>query len=535
MTEREDRYRSRDNASGCRSNTSTSNYAGNGSSDHITKDDSYYCCKGATVKSTRYSGGGGEAFDRHYLKHYSDSRSTIPKTDSSSSNFDADDDEGPSGSILRHSISDNTETVLPIQQPYCTGTRSHKNTNNNLCYGAEGSNSTKLHNQKDQNVLLCGRHVGDISHSSSRKEDTEWRRKDTTGTRTNTTDKSHVCDHSEELDTDKVVSYTAGGKIKGDELPEHMLRRRNHNNDDRTENDLTAGDNRISSTKVLQSLDKQNRYKATSIETTKSSSLDNAKQGPEDGYSSGHWDLSPSTSPVTSYRATSSSCTAHSLPKTVTFAKRVKSADDESGDDEDVDETDEDAYDSQGDSSSVSDKGLSSSRRSGGSKVAGDPYKNNRTKRGVVSIVKHQTVSTADLDSDGPPPPPLQQRPQHGSVPSFHYLGAPPVFTHHLHPPGVTHPGGSAIGSATSKRRYLSLPLLEQDCSEVDSCSSTDISPGDSSGPSGGTSVPVYPGTRLLNPGEVYYFAPNSCVVCVERSKLTPTRIQVSIVLSWVG
>ena len=537
VTEREEKYRGRDFASGCP-----------GSDHRMAKDDSSYCSKGATVKSKYSTGGEEAAFDRHCPKksarsrHYSDSRSAMPKTmdDSNSSNVEYED--RPSYSISRHSASDNTETVLPPPQLYSTGTGSHRNTNNKLCYGAEGSsnkgsNSTKPHNLKDQTVLLHGRHVGDICHSSGSKEDFEWRRNDmTTGTRPNTIDRSHGCNYSEELDSGKVVSHRAGDKIRGDVLPEHVLRRRSNNNNDRTENDPTS---RVG-TKVPQSHDKQNRRK---FEATRScsSSPDNVKQG-RDGCSSRHWDQSPLSSPVTA--------TAHSLPKTVTFAKSVKSADDDREDDEDddeddVDETDEDVYeDSTDECSSVREKVQSSlSKRGGGtSKVAGESYKSNRTKRGVVSIVKHHTVSTAGLDNDistitGPSL--QQQRPLH---PSVHYIGAAQVFTHHLHRPGVstTHSGGggSAKGSATSKRRYLSLPLLEQDSSEVDSSSSTDISPGDSSGsagPSGGGScaVPVYPGTRLLNPGEVYYFAPNSCVVCVERNKLAPTRIQVSIVL-WV-
>ena len=151
-----------------------------------------------------------------------------------------------------------------------------------------------------------------------------------------------------------------------------------------------------------------------------------------------------------------------------------------------------------------------------------------------MSIGKHHTVNTADLYGEvGPAPPPKQRNQQ--SATTFRYMGVPPTFTDHLHPTGLSRTK-SAIGSATGKRRYLSLPLLELDSSEVDSCSSTDISPSDV-GPlhTGGLLSVTYPGTRLLNPGEVYYFAPNSCVVCVERDKMVPTRIQVSMVLDcWI-
>ena len=503
MTERDERYRSCDPASECRTKVFAASH-GIGEGDRMTQDDSGYYSMGATVKS-RYSAGSATETDdvsqRAHLK-----KSPRPRHYS-----DCIDGGRQLGSISRHSISDNTEPVLP--PPYSTGTRSHhKNTTDETCFGAEasckGSNSTKYY-LKDQ-----------ISYD---RDDLKRKRNDITGTRSDTTDMSHVCDHSEELDSDKVVSYSVGDKIRGD-----VLRRSNSNSNDRTESD--PSDKRVGA-KVPQSQDKQNRRRN---ETGKSFSSHSARQSRE-RCSSGESVPPPSSNLEENQargRNSSVSCIGHSLPKTVTFAKSVKSAVEDYRDDDNLDddahETDDEAYDdSAGESSGAQ---LACAKRSGVSsgKVAGEPCNGNRAKRGVVSIVKHHTVSTADLDDDTSTIASPAHRPVQAS--GIHYI-APPTNTHHLHPPSMTHHSGSVIGSATSKRRYLSLPLLEPDSSEVDSCSSTDVSPGDSSGsfptPSG-TSTVSYPGTRLLNPGEVYYFAPNSCVVCVERTKLAPTRIQVS-------
>ena len=523
MTERDERYRSHDSSSECRTKVSAASHDSS-ASDRAIEDDSGYNSKGATVKS-RYSAGNATGTD-DVSQAYS-KKSPRPRHYS-----DSNDGEGPLSSISRHSISDNTESVLP--PPYSTGTRSHhKNTTDKTCHGAEasckGSNSAKYY-LKDQIVLPYDRRIGNTSYD---RDDLKRKRNDITGTRTDTTDKSHVCDHSEELDSDKVVSYSVGDKIRGDELPGHVLRRNNRNSNDRTETD--PSDKRVSA-KVPQSLDKQNQRKN---ETGKSFSYDSVRQGRERCSSR---DSVPSPSSnleenQASARNSSTSCTGHSLPKTVTFAKSVKSAVEDYSDDnldDDAHETDDDVYDDSPGESSGAQLGLAKRCGVSSGKVAGEPYNSNRAKRGVVSIVKHYTVSTADLDDDTSTIPLPVHRPV--QAPGIHYI-APPTNTHHLHPPSMTYPSGSVIGSATSKRRYLSLPLLEPDSSEVDSCSSTDVSPGDSSGslptPSG-TSTVSYPGTRLLNPGEVYYFAPNSCVVCVERTKLAPTRIQVSFVVVYV-
>lgn len=510
MSEREDRLRNREDSD----NGNVSRYYGTNSgscgSEPQTKVKSDYS-KGAIAKSKYYaqsSSSDETNFDRHCSirsprsRHHSDSRSGY-----------GDDVESLSGPTSRNSFSDNSEPVL--SPPYSSsGTRSHRNTNNKPCYHAEasrkGSNSSTL---KELTVSPRGRHSGDnrIELDS------------TTGTRTSTTDRSHDCDYADELDSDKVVSHASGDKIRDEGLPE-----RRRSNNERT--DYDSGDSTRTGTKVLQSQDKQYRRKALSVDLKSSGITDNTNSESNNNRT-----------------ATSASTrTAHSLPKTVTFAKSVKSADDEDDDDE-IDEDEEDVgtdediceEDSSDECRSVNDNVSSSRQSSGGgggsSKIAGESYNNNgnRTKRSTVGIVKRHTVSTADLDNDPPivtgptAPPPLQQRPR---KPTFHYMGAPPTFSHHLHPPVHAHSAG-AVGSASNKRRYLSLPLLEQDSSEVDSCSSTDVSPGDSSGTgsaTGSSSVPLtYTGTRLLNPGEVYYFAPNSCVVCVERSKLTPARIQV--------
>ena len=516
MTERNESFRSRDSSSERRANVSAVSH------DHATDDDGGYYSKGAT--KSRYSAGNPTGTDDV-------SQRTHSKKSPRSRHYSDGNDERQLSSISRHSTSDNTEPVLP-PPPNSTGTRSHhKDTTNKTCYGADasckGSNSTNYY-LKDQIVLPHDRRLGNISHD---RDDLKRKRNDVTGKRRDTTDKSHVCDHSKELDSDKVVSsYSAGDKIRSDDLPGHVLRR--NNNNDRTETD--PSDTSVGA-KIRPSLDKQNRR---NNEPEMSFSSDGARQCRE-RCRTGQWDPSPSSDleqNQASGRKSSISCTGgHSLPKTVTFAKNVKSAvedefRDDDLDDDDVDETDDDAYDDCPEESSGAH--FTSAKRcsvSSSSKVAGEPYGGSRAKRGVVSIVKHHSVSTADLDDK---PPPSVHRPVQAS--SIHYVEPPPTYTHHLHPPSMTHPSGSVIGSATSKRRYLSLPLLEPDSSEVDSGSSTDVSPGDSSGslptPSG-TSTVSYPGTRLLNPGEVYYFAPNSCVVCVERTKLAPTRIQVSFVV----
>ncbi len=520
MTPRDEQLRGDPHDDASNSSASSGRLEDGSGPDSATNRDDYFSTKGARTKCFSSKVGGVERTNTSLASADSGGGGGVRKRSVPNTEGNSDDDL----SIPLHSPSKrNSDSVLLTERAqyrhhHQFGTRSREI--------VQQDNWSIEHNPRK--LSRSYRSASDTDHVGG-PERTRYREAGAAGTRANGTDRSHVCDHTDELDM--------GGVRTGDKI------RRGDRDESREtkELDLSSGDTRPH---LLPRKDIRCQ-RETIPETSPRASTE--IQGCKRDLSQ-QWDQT-SESTTQSGGATQDQSP---LPKIVTFAKGVKSADngiddyaydddnEETDEDEDDEETDE-YEDSQEETSQTDDNIQSSKSRNEGGSVSSCRTK---SKRGVASVVKHHTVSTADLDSDGAVSGPiLLHHPLHHTrhppppTAPFSYMSlSPHGFSRHLHP------HGSAIGSATSKRRFLSLPLLEQDSSEVDSCSSsTDVSPGDSNvatatqpppPPVAGSTSSVavtYPGTRLLNPGEVYYFAPNSCVVCVERNKLTPTRIQVSI------
>ncbi len=457
-----------------------------GSYDHVDAEDAYFCTKGATCSESKGDESTQARFERSKAVPHTEAKVRTSSGEYTSVSIQSKTERSAEPVLLtereeKHQQQHRTRSHDVIKQP-------------GPCVDDRTENTGLDTSRKSSRRQGCDSH-GDHVITAARTK--------LSGTPMNDTpEKSGVCDHTEELDSDSDVGsdkIRQGAKEFTDspcdqsevdvcvETSDHQARRRH--------------------------VGRRERERANS---ERSARLQEQEAPTKEGDDEEQSEESESED--------ASSAAAYSLPKTVTFAKSVKPVDAEAEDDDDTGEMNNES-DEDTDEFEDSQEELILSRKppSGG---------DGRTKR-VVSVGKHHTI-IADLDESDVSA--LGGRPHRLAPPlaTFHYVGVPPpTFSRHLHPPG-----GSAVGSASGKRQFLTLPLGEQDSSEVDSCSSTDISPGDSSsvatpvaGVSSSAAAPLGYSTRLLSPGEVYYFAPNSCVVCVERSKLAPTKIQVSTVL----